>query len=357
CSTSATATTAAGTDTGADTCTGGVAANYTFNHVAANVTVNQAALLITASSLAVTYGSAVPTINAIYGGFVNGQGAGNLTTPPTCSTTYTTSSAAGTTPSTSCTGATDANYSITYVAGQVTVNQATPTVIITNTVIPTGIGAGNLTFTATVTGVTGGAAPSGTLNWTIMKNGSASACTSSTGLSGSGPTTATCTIATPGVGNYTAAASYLGNTDYAAAGSAHTFGFILGSSGTNPLPTTASDDFLISGTTFGTNGAGSSDDLLMTPITTITSVTGYLTTAFPGGSATILAEFTVGTGSSGFSATNAACNVVMNVNGGANCTWAGTPVVLPASTYLDMKAQREVSGDSFNGWWIVTYTQ
>ena len=60
CSTSATATTSVGTDTGADTCTGGVAANYTFNHVAANVTVNPATLTVTASAGTMTYGGTPP---------------------------------------------------------------------------------------------------------------------------------------------------------------------------------------------------------------------------------------------------------------------------------------------------------
>ena len=49
--------------------------------------------------------------------------AGSLTTPPTCSTTAASGSPAGSYP-TSCSGAVDANYSISYLAGTATVDQA-----------------------------------------------------------------------------------------------------------------------------------------------------------------------------------------------------------------------------------------
>jgi RHS repeat-associated protein len=75
-----------------------------------------------------TYGAAVPTITPSFSGFVNGQTSASLTTQPTCTTTYTTTSAAGSSPTTSCSGAASANYTISYVAGAVTVNQATPTI-------------------------------------------------------------------------------------------------------------------------------------------------------------------------------------------------------------------------------------
>jgi hypothetical protein len=65
----------------------------------------------------------VPAISPSYNGFVNGDGAASLTTPPTCGTTYTQSSPIASY-LTSCTGAVDANYSISYVPGSVTVGQA-----------------------------------------------------------------------------------------------------------------------------------------------------------------------------------------------------------------------------------------
>ena len=55
------------------------------------MTVGTAPLTITASSPPMTYGS-VPTITPLYSGFVNGDTASSLTTPPTCSTTATSSS-------------------------------------------------------------------------------------------------------------------------------------------------------------------------------------------------------------------------------------------------------------------------
>src|SRR5208282_5785164 len=117
--------------TGANTCSGAVDANFTISYLAGSVTVSSAAVLtITASSGAMTYGGTVPTITPIYSGFVNGEGPANLTTPPTCSTTATKSSPVGAYPST-CTGAVDSNYKITYVNGSVTDSAATTSTAIT----------------------------------------------------------------------------------------------------------------------------------------------------------------------------------------------------------------------------------
>ena len=84
-------------------------------------TVTKAPLKITASSPSMAQGGTVPTITAGYLGFVNGDTAAKLTTAPTCSTTATSSSSTGTYPS-SCSGAVDPNYTISYVPGSVTVH-------------------------------------------------------------------------------------------------------------------------------------------------------------------------------------------------------------------------------------------
>jgi hypothetical protein len=84
----------------------------------ANIT--PAPLTITASSGSMTSGGTVPTITASYATFVPGDSVSSLTTQPTCSTTATSSSAAGSYPST-CAGAVDPNYTFTYVPGTVTV--------------------------------------------------------------------------------------------------------------------------------------------------------------------------------------------------------------------------------------------
>ena len=86
-----------------------------------------APLVITASSGSMTYGGTVPTITASYSGFVNGDTSASLTPPPTCSTSATTTSSVATYPS-SCSGAVDGNYTISYVNGTVTINKAAATV-------------------------------------------------------------------------------------------------------------------------------------------------------------------------------------------------------------------------------------
>jgi hypothetical protein len=98
------------------TCSGGVAPNYTFAYVAGTMTVTPAALTITASSAQANIGAAIPAITPSYAGFVNSDTATSLSTAPTCSTTATSTSVAGTYP-TSCTGAVDPNYVISYVPG------------------------------------------------------------------------------------------------------------------------------------------------------------------------------------------------------------------------------------------------
>ena len=102
-------------------CTGAVDVNYTISYVAGSVTVTKAPLTITASSGSMTAGGTPPTITAAYTGFVNGQDHNALSSQPSCSTTATSSSTAGSYPS-SCSGAAAANYAISYVNGSVTVN-------------------------------------------------------------------------------------------------------------------------------------------------------------------------------------------------------------------------------------------
>ena len=84
-------------------------------------TVQPVGLTVFASYADIGYGTAPPSITPYsYEGFVNGDSASSLSTQPTCTTTATSSSPAGTYPS-SCSGAVDANYNITYVPGAVTV--------------------------------------------------------------------------------------------------------------------------------------------------------------------------------------------------------------------------------------------
>ncbi|HZW92194.1 MAG TPA: choice-of-anchor D domain-containing protein [Candidatus Eremiobacteraceae bacterium] len=108
----------------------GAAGNYPISFSATNgvgspatlsytLTVAAAPLTITASSGSMTYGGTVPTITPIYSGLVNGDTAASPT-PPNCTTTATSTSLPGNYPST-CSGAVDPNYTISYVPGTVTV--------------------------------------------------------------------------------------------------------------------------------------------------------------------------------------------------------------------------------------------
>jgi hypothetical protein len=91
--------------------------------IAQSFTVTPAPLTITASSATMIYHGAVPAITASYTGFVGGDGPSSLTTKPACSTTATSTSPAGTYPST-CSGAADPNYTISYAQGTITINYA-----------------------------------------------------------------------------------------------------------------------------------------------------------------------------------------------------------------------------------------
>ena len=70
---------------------------------------------------------ALPTLTASYGGFVNGDQPSSLTTQPTLATTATASSHVGSYPITA-TGAVDADYTISYQPGSLSVTPAALTI-------------------------------------------------------------------------------------------------------------------------------------------------------------------------------------------------------------------------------------
>ncbi len=79
------------------------------------------------------YGSVtVPAVTPSYTGFVNGDSAASLTTPPSCTATGVTSSSPVGSYPTACSGAVDGNYQISYVPGSLSVGPATPSVSINN---------------------------------------------------------------------------------------------------------------------------------------------------------------------------------------------------------------------------------
>jgi len=103
------------------------AADYAFpaaGFFGSSLTVTPAPLTITAVSQTIKPGQAIPTLAATISGFVNGDTAASLATPPTFSTPATSASPAGTYPIV-VTGASSPNYAIRFVNGTLTVTVTT----------------------------------------------------------------------------------------------------------------------------------------------------------------------------------------------------------------------------------------
>ena len=99
----------------------GTSSNYTISYETATVTISPLALAVTASSHVVTEGDPVPTITPSFATFQYSDNETNLS-GGSCTTAYTTSSLAGSNPSTSCSGYTSSDYTFSYTNGTVTVN-------------------------------------------------------------------------------------------------------------------------------------------------------------------------------------------------------------------------------------------
>ncbi len=123
---------------------GAASPNYTVSYASGTLTVNKAALTIAAANTSKLYGAALPALTASYSGFVNGDTASSLTTPPALTTTATAASPVGSYPITA-SGAASPNYTITYASGTLTVNKAALTIAAANTSKPYGAGLPALT--------------------------------------------------------------------------------------------------------------------------------------------------------------------------------------------------------------------
>ena len=135
---------------------GAASANYNISYVSGTLNVTKAPLTITADNKSKVSGDPLPAFTASYAGFVNNDTAGSLDTPATFSTIATANSPAGDYPI-NVSGATDANYNITFVSGNLHVTAPpTPTVgvdlLLTSTGSPASIvaGQGTVTYTFTV---------------------------------------------------------------------------------------------------------------------------------------------------------------------------------------------------------------
>lgn len=144
------------TGAGTATITASQAGNVDFfaaTSVQQTLTVTKAVLTVTANSLSKIYGAANPIFTNSYAGFVNGETAAVIDTPPTASTTATLISNAGTYPIT-VSGGSDNNYTFTYVSGTLTINKATLQVTADNKTRT--YGSTNPTFTVSYSGFVNG---------------------------------------------------------------------------------------------------------------------------------------------------------------------------------------------------------
>ena len=110
---------------------GGSSDNYMFDYVDGTLTINKAPLTITAKSYTINEKDDMPTFNATYEGFKNGQNASYLSTLPTLTCTATDTETPGIytiTPS----GAAATNYSFNYVSGTLTIDAVTSVSITLN---------------------------------------------------------------------------------------------------------------------------------------------------------------------------------------------------------------------------------
>lgn len=171
-------------------------------------TISPAPLSITASSAAMTYGGTVPAITPSYSGFAGDDGPASLSIPPSCSTTATSASPAGTYPS-ACTGAADPNYTIRYLPGTVTVNKAATATTLTAHRDPSARRS-PITLTATVTATASAQTPAGEVDFYTGNLAHHHRLLGTASLTNSG--TAIFTATALGCGRHRLYAAYLGST-------------------------------------------------------------------------------------------------------------------------------------------------
>ena len=125
--------------------------NYAFTYVPGTLTITPASLSLTVDNQSMVYGGALPALTYIVDGLVNGDTASNLATPPTVST-LAASSNVGTyaiIPT-----AADPNYTITLVAGALSITPAPLTILVDQQTIT--YGDTLPTFTVSYTGFVNG---------------------------------------------------------------------------------------------------------------------------------------------------------------------------------------------------------
>ena len=179
--------------------------------------------------------------------------------------------------------ATDANYTaVTSNTDSFTVAKVTPTIAVANAPTSPSLGQ-QVTYTATVTGPTGGATPSGAVTWTLT--GPVASCASTTGPTGTtNVATYTCVITASGAGSYSAKASVATDANYTAAGPSNTDTFtVAAATPTNtvtnaPTSPTLGDTVTytatVTGPTGGATPSGAVTWTLTGPVGSCASTTG-----------------------------------------------------------------------------------
>jgi hypothetical protein len=124
-STTATASSAAGTYSIIPAATGANLANYNVVYVNGTLTVNKAVLTVTPNNQTIVSGSVLPSLSATTTGFVNGDAQTIVTGQPALTTTATSSSPAGSYPITAALGIlAAANYTFNFGTGTLTITPA-----------------------------------------------------------------------------------------------------------------------------------------------------------------------------------------------------------------------------------------
>jgi YVTN family beta-propeller protein len=339
CSTAATTGPGAGLHPTA--CTGAAAANYTIAYMPGTLTVTPASLTITASDATMTYGAAAPAVTADFTGLVNGDQPTVLGALLSCGTTAgPTSSVAGGPYVTSCTGAVNANYTIAYVPGKITVTPATLTV--SANPVNRVYGAANPPLTATLSGFVNGETPSS------ATTGSAACTTPATASSGIGTYAISCTAATLSSPNYILAfaETTLAVTPAPLTVTANPVSRLFGAA--NP-PLTAT----LSGFVNGDNAtsATSGSPVCTTPATAASSVGAYQVTCGTGTLTAANYQFTFAPGL----LTVTASMTVTGTQSGAVTIRAGEALYVPAGTTLqgpitiDAGGALDIEGGSVTG--------
>ncbi len=182
------------------------ATNYELSFVAGKLTVTPASLTVTAESQTRVYGTANPALTASFAGLVNGDTMTLTAGTATLTTTALPNSPVGTYPIVA-SGVTNADYTISYVLGTLTITPSQPTLNLTASIAPSALGQ-TVTFTASAQATTQfGGVPGGAITFTMDGTSLSPFVLNAAGQ-------ASFTSSTLALGSHTISASYGGDNNY-----------------------------------------------------------------------------------------------------------------------------------------------